>query len=126
MRTRARVLVPAAIGIAVLATLTFAAAPPAEVVIDDAVAKQGPVKFAHAKHAEVSCTTCHHTNEGLTADSDAKVESCSACHLDAKEGVPSMREMSMSKNPFHDACMSCHKEKAKGPTKCTECHQPKK
>jgi len=127
MNRRAPVFLMSAITVAALATLVLAASAPAEIVIDDAAAKQGPVTFPHAKHMETvdSCTTCHHTTEGLTAGSDMAVESCTSCHLDAKEGVPSMREMSMSKNPFHNACVSCHKEKAKGPTKCADCHQKK-
>ena len=31
--------------------------------------------------------------------------------------------MSLKKNPFHMVCIDCHKEQAKGPTKCDDCHK---
>lgn len=98
---------------------------PDDVVIDAAQSKKGPVAFPHAKHAEMveSCDTCHHTNKGLTAQTDAEVKACSACHLDPEGDVPGMREMSMKKNPFHVTCVDCHKTEAKGPTKCDDCHK---
>lgn len=97
---------------------------PDEVVIDAAAAKKGPVTFPHMKHTEQveSCDTCHHTNEGLMADSAVEVQACSECHLDPEGDVPGMREMSLKKNPFHSLCIDCHKEQGKGPTKCDDCH----
>lgn len=115
-----------AVILAVVATIAVGAAQqiPEVITIDAAADKQAAVTFPHLKHTELvdTCVTCHHTQEGLTADSDVKVEACTACHLDPEEGVPGMREMSLKKNPFHGACISCHKEQEKGPTKCTECH----
>lgn len=111
-----------------LAAAIAVAAPhhgPIDVVIDDAKDKRAGVAFQHGKHSErvESCDTCHHTQEGLTAKTDAKVQACSACHLDPeKASTPSMREMSLSKNPFHSLCIDCHKAEAKGPTKCDDCH----
>lgn len=108
-----------------VATVALAAQqPPEEVVIDAAADKQSAVTFPHADHLERvdDCTTCHHTAEGLTLESDVKVETCSACHLDPEEGVPGMREMSLKKNPFHMVCVDCHKTEEKGPTKCFDCH----
>jgi len=100
---------------------------PEEVTIDAAAAKKTAVVFPHAKHQELveSCSTCHHTNEGMTGDTavDAEVQACSACHLDPEGDVPGMREMSMKKNPFHMLCIDCHKTEAKGPTKCDDCHK---
>lgn len=101
---------------------------PATITIDAAAAKQGPVKFSHGKHASTlvkTCETCHHTEKGLTKDTDKNVQKCSSCHLDAKAGVPSMREASLQKNPFHTLCISCHREQKKGPTTCTTCHVKK-
>jgi len=98
---------------------------PDEIVIKEAQAKQAPVTFPHAKHATElvkSCDTCHHTNEGMTAKSDVQPQACSECHLDPEGDVPSMRQMSLKKNPFHITCINCHKEETKGPSKCNECH----
>ncbi|MFP3939963.1 MAG: cytochrome c3 family protein [Thermoanaerobaculia bacterium] len=111
---------------ALVAGLALAATqPPDEVVIDEAADKRAPVTFPHATHVDAvdDCTTCHHTSEGLTATSGQEVATCVSCHLDPEEaGTPSMREMSLKKNPLHAGCIDCHKEQAKGPTKCDECH----
>jgi hypothetical protein len=108
------------------AAIAWAHHGPIEVVIDAAQDKKPPVTFSHAKHTEVvdSCVTCHHTQDGLTAGQETQVQLCAQCHLDpTEEGMPSMREMSLKKNPFHILCIDCHKEREKGPTKCAECHQ---
>src|SRR5205085_2115483 len=101
------------------------AAPPATVTIDKAAKKQAPVVFPHDKHvkAVASCDTCHHTQKGMT-EKETKVAACDTCHLDPKAATtPSMREMSMTKNPFHMVCIDCHKKEKKGPTACTGCHK---
>lgn len=100
---------------------------PDTTTIDAAAKKQAAVVFPHAKHVKLTkCETCHHNNKGLTAESKAKVEKCSTCHLDPKDAkTPSMREASLTKNPFHINCISCHKEQKKGPTACTGCHKKK-
>jgi hypothetical protein len=100
---------------------------PDEIVIEAAQNKRSAVVFPHGEHVErvESCDTCHHTNEGLVSedDADAEVQGCVSCHLDPEEpDTPSMREMSIKKNPFHIACIDCHKEQEKGPTKCDDCH----
>ncbi|MDX1643879.1 MAG: cytochrome c3 family protein [Thermoanaerobaculia bacterium] len=98
---------------------------PEEVVIDAAVNKRAAVEFPHKLHQEnvESCATCHHESEGLTAEADEEVEACSSCHLDPEDPeTPSMRELSMKKNPYHILCVDCHKAEEKGPTKCDECH----
>jgi hypothetical protein len=99
---------------------------PSTTVIKAAAKKQPPVPFAHAKHATKlakTCDTCHHTQKGLTEKSTVKVETCTSCHLDPRTAeIPSMREMSMAKNPFHIVCIACHKEQKKGPVACTGCH----
>jgi hypothetical protein len=108
-----------------VAALVLAHHGPDTVTLDAAMDKKGPVEFPHAAHIEVveSCDTCHHTNEGLTAETDADVQPCSACHLDPESpDTPSLRQMSMSKNPMHAGCIDCHKQEAKGPTKCADCH----
>jgi hypothetical protein len=103
----------------------FADQRPATITIKAAAKKQPAVEFSHEKHATKlvkSCTTCHHTQKGLTADSKLKVVKCTTCHLDAKDKIPSMREMSLTKNPFHIACINCHKQEKKGPATCNGCH----
>lgn len=100
---------------------------PATAKISAAAKKQPAVPFAHDKHMTraKSCDTCHHTDKGLTKETDKNVKKCSACHLDPKAGVPSMREMSLQKNPFHMVCINCHKTGKKGPTTCVGCHVKK-
>lgn len=112
-----------------LATMAFASNSPATITISAAAKKQPPVPFPHEKHAKLakSCDMCHHTQKGLKAEgTGVKVAKCSTCHLDPKGKVPGMREMSLTKNPFHIRCLSCHKEQKKGPTACTGCHVKKK
>ena len=109
------------------AAIAFAHHGPVTLEIKAAAKKQPPVTFSHEKHAKVakSCDTCHHTQKGLKSDAE-KVVKCTTCHLDPKKPeMPSMREMSMTKNPFHERCISCHKENKKGPTVCKDCHVKK-
>jgi Class III cytochrome C family len=100
---------------------------PASVTVNEAAKKQPAVTFNHAKHATLVpvCDTCHHTQKGLKKDARADVVKCSACHLDPKANVPSMREMNLQKNPFHVRCISCHKTQKKGPVACSGCHVKK-
>ena len=101
---------------------------PGKVKVDVAAKKQPPVTFDHAKHGDTlvkSCDTCHHTEKGLTKAQTDKVDvkKCSECHLEPQGKVPSMREMSLTKNPMHIRCVGCHKEQKKGPQACTACHK---
>ncbi len=98
---------------------------PGKIVIKAAAKKQPAVPFSHARHATKlapNCETCHHTQKGLTAKSTEKVAACTSCHLDPAKDVPGMREMSLTKNPFHIDCIKCHKAEKKGPVACTGCH----
>lgn len=122
-----RIVLPLVLSLAATLALAHHTMPDA-VVIDDAAKKQLPVPFSHGKHAATlvkTCDTCHHTQKGLTAEKShaTKVVNCSTCHLDPKGDVPSMREMSLTKNPFHLVCISCHREEKKGPVVCTGCHR---
>lgn len=101
-----------------------AADAPENVTIDQCMDKQAAVEFTHKAHWDrAECTACHHTQEGLTAESDMEVESCISCHKDPAEAeTPNCTEMSLRKNPYHVNCVDCHKTEAAGPTKCTECH----
>lgn len=110
------------------ATLAFAHHGPENGTIAAAAKKQPPVPFAHDKHATIlvkTCDTCHHTQKGLKADANVKVVKCSTCHLDPKGNVPSMREMSLTKNPLHIRCIACHKKLKKAPIACAGCHVKK-
>ena len=118
----------AALLVASSATATTAAAVPGKVTVGAAAKKQRPVTFDHAKHAAIvkTCDTCHHTQKGLKkGDAKVEVQKCSACHLDPKPKVPSMREMNLQKNPFHAVCLKCHKQEKKGPVACAGCHVKK-
>jgi hypothetical protein len=103
---------------------------PETTTIDDCVIKKAAVEFPHKTHADqIECATCHHTQEGLTADSTEEVPACGSCHNEPEAAdTPICSQMSKSKNPFHISCVGCHKEKLAadeafaGPTKCTECH----
>jgi hypothetical protein len=96
---------------------------PETVVFDKVAAKQPAVSFPHAQHQGVvkSCDTCHHTNKGLTVGS-ADVKACTSCHTEPQGALGTVKDMSTTKNPLHVSCVGCHKEQAKGPTKCNECH----
>lgn len=99
---------------------------PETATLDQCMAKKAAVEFPHATHWELTeCTTCHHTQEGLTADSDMEVETCVSCHKEPEAAeTPSCTEMSLTKNPYHVGCVDCHKESGSenAPTKCDECH----
>ena len=66
------------------------------------------VSFSHAVHtrAKVSCERCHH--KGVK---DYKAPACATCHKGA-EAVTTM----------HAACISCHRNRARGPVSCNNCH----
>jgi len=132
-KTMRRVLVVFGVGTLVLlaSSLTLPAAEmPETVTIDDCVAKKSATTFNHKAHLEVTeCKNCHHTQEGLTADSGEKVELCGSCHVTPeKDTTPICSQMSSSKNPYHIRCTGCHKkmvkedETIKAPTKCDGCH----
>jgi len=121
-------LIGVALGIAVMLVtgIAMAGEVPESTTIDDCVAKKSAVEFPHAAHFEVTeCTTCHHTDEGLTAESvgGMEVQACGACHTTPEEATtPECSQMSRKKNHFHINCVACHKEQSAGPTKCDECH----
>ncbi len=99
---------------------------PADVTIDVCAAKKSAVEFPHAAHFELTeCATCHHTSDGIAADSDMEVEACTSCHMDPEAAeTPDCAQMSLSKNPYHITCVTCHKESGAeaAPTKCDGCH----
>ncbi|MGA7616894.1 MAG: cytochrome c3 family protein [Thermoanaerobaculia bacterium] len=124
-----RKLMSVAAAFAFLLVTTLASAQqkaPDTVKIDAAAKKQPAVTFPHAQHEKLvkTCDTCHHTNKGLTAANAKDVKKCSDCHLNPTDAkVPSMAEMSMTKNPFHIKCIGCHKAEKKGPAMCKDCHK---
>ncbi len=79
-----------------------------------------PVRFAHKRHAALirDCTKCHHYRP---KNEDAlETTRCSACHQDAFN--PEHPERIGLKAAYHQQCMECHQQEAKGPTDCTGCH----
>jgi hypothetical protein len=105
---------------------------PENITIDDCADTKTAVEFPHKAHFELAaCVDCHHTNEGLTAETvkDIEVATCGSCHLEPEKAeTPKCSEKSSKKNPYHILCMGCHKEHkkehadTKAPTKCTACH----
>jgi hypothetical protein len=124
-----KVLVLLGIGaLAIAASGLMAVAADDVMTIDACANKQSAVTFPHKTHEGLTeCSTCHHTQEGLAAGGEA--EKCSSCHLEPEDAAtPKCSEMSMSKNPYHKACVACHKDavkadaESKAPTKCAGCH----
>ena len=114
-------------------SLAQSADPPEEITLESCGDTQASVTFPHKAHFEnVECTTCHHSQEGLTleaAQGGMAVETCSSCHVEPEEeSTPNCAERGRTKNPFHIRCVGCHRESTaedetlSAPTKCTECH----
>jgi Class III cytochrome C family. len=85
--------------------------------------RQAPV-FGHDSHNEKAkieeCATCHH---GVDAQGKQDLDDmtagtpCSECHaVVSSTGTPLMRA-------YHQQCINCHKEEARGVTHCGGCHQ---
>lgn len=80
----------------------------------------GPVRFSHKRHANITndCTQCHHYRP---KDENAlETTRCSACHQDAFN--PDHPDRIGLKAAYHQQCIECHQEQAKGPTGCKGCH----
>ena len=80
----------------------------------------GPVRFMHTKHAAAiqDCAICHHARP---ADPSAKeTVRCSACHQEAfRTDHPERLGL---KAAYHQQCIQCHRDEAKGPVDCAGCH----
>ena len=130
-----------ALGTVVAWVNAFSAQPqaPDEMVIHSqawAERKYEDTKLSHKKHAtdfQISCTDCHHVyqnGQNVWKEGDA-AQKCEVCHTVIKTGKalkdapPEEQKLSLY-NAFHNNCVNCHKEKAKGPAKCLECHPKKK
>lgn len=99
---------------------------PADMVLQTGNAKK-PANFPHAKHQEnLKCADCHHTK---TADgkrgpyAEGAQAKCVTCHNETD--MPDNKKLNNFKGVGHAQCKGCHKDMAKGPSKCTGCH-PKK
>ena len=115
-RKLAVIMIALAVAMAFAASMAVAGDPPAQITIDKAMAKKPGVTFDHAKHADtIDCMKCHHS-----AASKEEIKSCFECH--GKDPAASDPTSGKKDNPFHASCKACHKEQAKGPTKCKECH----
>ncbi len=103
---------------------------PEKITINECATKKPAVLFPHKAHwAITSCKTCHHTQPDLTPTSTVEVQACATCHHNPeKADTPDCTQMSMTKNPYHMVCLTCHKEtkakdaNTKAPTACTGCH----
>jgi len=83
--------------------------------------RYGPVRFMHSKHASIiqDCALCHHFRPA--DESASETVRCSACHQEAfRQDHP---ERIGLKAAYHQQCMACHEEMAKGPVGCIGCHQ---
>ena len=110
-RKLAVIMIAIAVALAFAASMAVAGDPPAKVMIDKGKDKKVGVSFDHAKHAaDIDCFKCHHS-----AKTKEEIKSCFECH-GADAAAPSV------KDAFHNSCKACHKDGAKGPTKCKECH----
>jgi cytochrome c553 len=105
---------------------------PEKITIDACADTKAAVEFPHKAHFELTtCVDCHHTSEGLTAETaaDMTVETCASCHVEPEKAeTPICSQKSTKKNPYHIKCLGCHKAdkkenaETKAPTKCTACH----
>lgn len=89
-------------------------------IIKDREDHYEPVRFAHKRHAALvdDCTQCHHYRP---KDENAlETTRCSACHQDSFN--PEYPERIGLKAAYHQQCMECHQQEAKGPVDCTGCH----
>ena len=110
-RKLAVIMIALAVAMAFAASMAVAGDAPGQITIDKGMDKKPGVAFDHAKHSgSIDCMKCHHS-----AASKEEIKSCFECHgKDAAAPVV--------KDAFHNSCKACHKEQAKGPTKCKECH----
>ena len=117
---------------ALAALVAFATEVPENITIDACADTKTAVEFPHKAHFEnAACVDCHHSEEGLTAETaaDMKVATCASCHVEPEKAeTPKCSEKSTKKNPYHIRCLGCHKDTkkenadTKAPTKCTACH----
>ncbi len=79
-----------------------------------------PVRFAHKRHAALidDCSKCHHFKP--KQEGALETTRCSACHQDAFN-VDYPERIGL-KAAYHQQCMECHKQEAKGPVDCKGCH----
>ena len=95
------------------ALVALAADVPETITIKECADKKAPVEFPHKAHFELAaCVDCHHTSEGLTAETAATMDvaTCGSCHIDPEKAeTPKCSEMSAKKNPYHIGCIDCHK-----------------
>jgi len=79
-----------------------------------------PVRFAHKRHAALikDCSRCHHFRP--EKEDALETTRCSGCHQESFN--PDHPERLGLKAAYHQQCMACHKEEAKGPVTCKGCH----
>lgn len=131
--------------VAGLPPLSNAAAPPAQVQIDQLRKDFAPVQFDHASHVDMvgECSECHHHTTGTPSknpdclrchDSGGTGErvACHDCHTVEPFSADNLKKMATDskryhqdrpglKGAYHRNCMGCH-ESSGGPTGCLDCH----
>lgn len=131
--------------VAGLSLLPAAAAPPAQVRIDQLSKDFAPVLFDHASHVDMvgDCGECHHHTAGTASkdpdcmrchDSGGSGErvACRDCHAAQPFSADHLkttmedrkryhRDPLGLKGAYHRNCMGCH-EAGGGPTGCLDCH----
>lgn len=116
-----------------VAVAALAAEMPGKITLKDCVDTKTAVDFDHKAHVAMgtACVKCHHTSEGLTAETvaTATVAKCGTCHIKPeKPETPMCSGKKTTDNPYHIGCIPCHKEakaakaESKAPTTCTGCH----
>ena len=121
------------IAVMAVAVAALAAEMPEKVTLKDCADTKTPVEFNHKAHVATgaACIKCHHTTEGLTAETVAKatVAKCGSCHVKPEKAeTPMCSGKKPTDNPYHIVCITCHKEAiaakadSKAPKLCTGCH----
>ena len=74
----------------------------------------------HARHPEIKCAACHHTDGPASSD----CARCSDCHKAEKEGKKDDKAV-CARDAFHGKCKGCHGAMdVKTAVRCRQCHEP--
>ncbi|SHN63732.1 cytochrome c3 family protein [Desulfovibrio litoralis] len=109
---RKSIFILALLAIAAFAVTAFAEQPATPADGLKMAATKKVVTFNHSSHKDLKCADCHHPVDGKES---FKKCSASGCHdnLDQKDkSVNSYYQaIHKAKDPKHNSCISCHKEK---------------
>jgi nitrate/TMAO reductase-like tetraheme cytochrome c subunit len=90
-------------------------------------APMGGVRFDHKAHtgaAAQKCQTCHHPSKA-EKPMQASEQACTDCHTAVAAAPMKTKRQAAFHNPAATTgvCIDCHKQLAKGPSKCMDCHK---